>query len=142
MAKILVSDSLSEEGRKILEGGGENELVYLPEITPEDLVDEIAKGYEALVIRSRTQVTGDVLRAGKDLKIVGRAGVGVDNVDIPVATECGIMVANAPDGNTVFPIALVIDELAYTEHRSQTLIDELVRLFVEICVRELVEVCL
>lgn len=100
MAKILVSDALAEEGRNILEDGGNNEVVYQPEITPEDLVKEIGN-YDALVIRSRTQVTADVLRAGKNLKIVGRAGVGVDNVDIPVATECGIMVANAPEGNTI-----------------------------------------
>ncbi len=99
MAKILVSDSLAEEGRAILSDNGANEVVYKPEITPEDLVKEIGE-YEALVIRSRTQVTAEVLRAAKKCKIVGRAGVGVDNVDIPVATQCGIMVANAPEGNT------------------------------------------
>lgn len=100
MAKILVSDSLAEEGRSILADGGANEVVYKPDITPEDLLAEIGE-YDALVIRSRTQVPAEVLQAGKNLKIVGRAGVGVDNVDIPAATECGIMVANAPDGNTV-----------------------------------------
>ncbi|NQU45034.1 phosphoglycerate dehydrogenase, partial [bacterium] len=100
MAKILVSDSLAEEGRKILEDNGSNQVDYKPDITPEDLVKEIGP-YEALVIRSRTQVTADILRAGSNLKIVGRAGVGVDNVDIPVATDCGIMVANAPEGNTI-----------------------------------------
>ena len=100
MPKILVSDSLAEEGRNILSDGGANEVVYKPDISPEDLVKEIGE-FDALVIRSATQVTADVLKAGKKLKIVGRAGVGVDNVDIPVATECGIMVANAPDGNTV-----------------------------------------
>ncbi len=100
MAKILVSDSLSQEGLDILAADGENTVDYKPDISPEDLVKEIGN-YEALVIRSGTQVTADVLRAAKNLKIVGRAGVGVDNVDIPVATECGIMVANAPDGNTI-----------------------------------------
>lgn len=100
MAKILVSDSLAKEGLKILEDNGANEVVYKPEIKPEELLAEIGQ-YEALVIRSKTQVTADVLRAAKKLKIVGRAGVGVDNVDIPVATECGIMVANAPEGNTM-----------------------------------------
>lgn len=100
MAKILVSDSLAEEGRKILENGGKHEVVFQPDITPEDLVKEIGK-YDGLVIRSRTKVTADVLKAGTNLKIVGRAGVGVDNVDIPVATENGIIVANAPEGNTI-----------------------------------------
>lgn len=100
MAKILVSDSLAKEGIKILEDNGANEVVYQPEITPEELLKEIG-AYDALVIRSRTQVPADVLRAGKKLKIVGRAGVGVDNVDIPAATGCGIMVANAPEGNTM-----------------------------------------
>jgi len=100
MAKILVSDSLAQEGRAILEDGGANEVVYKPEITPEEILAEIGE-YEALVIRSRTIVTADVLRAAKKMKIVGRAGVGVDNVDIPVATDCGIMVANAPEGNTI-----------------------------------------
>jgi D-3-phosphoglycerate dehydrogenase len=99
MAKILVSDSFAEEGRTILADGGANEVVYKPDITPEDLLKEIGE-YDALVIRSRTKVPADVLRAGKKLKIVGRAGVGVDNVDIPIATDCGIIVANAPDGNT------------------------------------------
>ena len=100
MAKILVSDSLAKEGLKILEDNGANEVVYKPEITPQGLLAEIGE-YDALVIRSRSKVTADILRAGKKLKIVGRAGVGVDNVDVPVATECGIMVANAPEGNTM-----------------------------------------
>jgi D-3-phosphoglycerate dehydrogenase len=100
MGKILVSDATAEEGRKILEDGGLNEVVYQPDITPGQLLADIGQ-YDALVIRSRTQVPAEVLRAGKRLKIVGRAGVGVDNVDIPAATECGIIVANAPEGNTM-----------------------------------------
>ncbi|MFP4381400.1 MAG: phosphoglycerate dehydrogenase [Candidatus Sumerlaeia bacterium] len=100
MAKILVSDSLAQEGLNILEDNGANEVVFKPDITPEDLVKEIGE-YEALVIRSRTQVPEEVLEAGKKLKIVGRAGVGVDNVDIAAATERGIIVANAPEGNTM-----------------------------------------
>ena len=100
MAKILVSDALAEEGRTILADGGANEVVFKPEITPEELLAEIGE-YDALVIRSRTKVPAEVLQAAKRLKIVGRAGVGVDNVDIPTATDCGIMVANAPEGNTV-----------------------------------------
>jgi D-3-phosphoglycerate dehydrogenase len=100
MARILVSDSLAPEGIKILEDNGANEIVYKPEITPEGLLAEIGE-YDALVIRSRTQVPAETLQAAKRLKIVGRAGVGVDNVDIRAATECGIIVANAPEGNTM-----------------------------------------
>lgn len=107
MAKILVSDAIAKEGITILEDGGLNEVVYKPETTPEELLAGIGE-YDALVIRSRTKVPGDVLRAGKKLKIVGRAGVGVDNVEIPVATECGIMVANAPDGNTITTCELAV----------------------------------
>lgn len=99
MTRILVSDSLSEEGLSILKAGG-FEVVHKPEISPEDLVKEIAD-YDALVIRSRTTVTKEVLENGKKLKVVGRAGVGLDNVDVPTATRLGVIVMNTPDGNTI-----------------------------------------
>jgi D-3-phosphoglycerate dehydrogenase len=99
MARILVSDSLSQEGIEILKNGG-FDVDFKPDITPEDLVKEIGN-YDALVIRSRSNVTADVLKAGKNLKVVGRAGVGLDNVDVPTATKLGIIVMNTPSGNTV-----------------------------------------
>ena len=74
--------------------------LYKPEITPEDLVKEIP-GYDGLVIRSRTNVTAEVLKASKKLKVVGRAGVGLDNVDVKTATKMGVIVMNTPGGNTV-----------------------------------------
>jgi D-3-phosphoglycerate dehydrogenase len=94
MARILVSDSISEEGLNILKAGG-FDVDYKPEITPDDLVKEIAN-YDALVIRSRTNVTADVFKAAKNLKVVGRAGVGLDNVDVPTATKMGVIVMNTP----------------------------------------------
>jgi D-3-phosphoglycerate dehydrogenase len=100
MTKILVSDSLSKEGLKILENDGNFQVDYLPDITPEELVERIVD-YDALVVRSRTRATAEVLRAGKNLKVVGRAGVGLDNVDLAVATERGIIVMNTPGGNTI-----------------------------------------
>ena len=99
MARILVSDSLSNEGISILKDAG-FEVDHKPDISPEDLEREIAD-YDALVIRSRTTVTPAVLNNGKKLKVVGRAGVGLDNVDIATATKNGVIVMNTPNGNTI-----------------------------------------
>src|SRR5204863_298805 len=99
IARILVSDSLSDEGLEILKTSG-FEVVNKPDISPEDLVKEIGD-FDALAIRSRTNVTADVLQAGKRLREVGRAGVGLDNVDVGAATKLGIIVMNTPAGNTI-----------------------------------------
>lgn len=99
MMRILVSDSLSEEGINILKEGG-FEVVHKPDISAEDLVREIPE-YDGLVIRSRTTVTADVIKAGRKLKVIGRAGVGLDNVDVPTATKHGVIVMNTPGGNTL-----------------------------------------
>ncbi len=97
--KVLVSDPLAQEGIDILQSHSEVKVDVKPKLPPEELV-KIIPEYDALVIRSGTKVTADVLRAGKKLKVVGRAGVGVDNVDLKTATECGIIVMNTPGGNT------------------------------------------
>lgn len=99
MARILVSDSLSDEGIGILESAG-YEVHHKPEISQEEIAREIGN-YDALVIRSRTTVTPEILKNGKNLKVVGRAGVGLDNVDIATATQMGIIVMNTPGGNTI-----------------------------------------
>ncbi len=96
--KILVSDSLSEEGLKLLKEHAD--VAYMPEISPEDLVTEIG-AFDALVVRSRSRVTAEVIDAASNLKVIGRAGVGVDNIDINKATEKGVIVVNAPHGNTI-----------------------------------------
>lgn len=96
--KVLVSDQISELGVAKLK---EKALVdVLTELSPEELVARIPE-YDALVVRSSTKVTRQVLEAGARLKVVGRAGVGVDNIDVPAATERGIIVINAPEGNTI-----------------------------------------
>lgn len=95
--KVLITDKINEAAGKILEGVAEVE--FIPTL-PEDELAEKIKDYDALMIRSQTKVTRKILEAGKKLKIVGRAGVGVDNVDIEAATQNGVIVVNSPDGNT------------------------------------------
>lgn len=100
MYKILITDPLSEHGIQQLLDAPDVEVVRQPNLSPTDLLAVIGD-YDALLVRSQTQVTAEVLAAGKKLKVVGRAGVGVDNIDINAATEAGVVVINAPDGNTV-----------------------------------------
>lgn len=98
MAKVLVSDSIDETGIKILSQVAQVDVkTGLP---PEELVKIIGE-YDALMIRSGTQVTKEIIEAADQLKIIGRAGVGVDNVDINAATRKGIIVVNSPEGNTI-----------------------------------------
>ncbi|HEY9645168.1 MAG TPA: phosphoglycerate dehydrogenase [Chroococcidiopsis sp.] len=98
MPKVLVSDSIDQVGIDILSQVAQVDVkLNLP-------VDELVKiipDYDALMIRSGTRVTQAVIDAGTQLKIIGRAGVGVDNVDVPSATRRGILVVNSPEGNTV-----------------------------------------
>ncbi len=94
--KVLVSDSLSEEGVSKLQ---EHFTVDVNTGLSEDELVGLIGEYDALAIRSGTQVTRKVVGAAENLKIIGRAGVGVDNIDIPAATEKGIIVVNAPEGN-------------------------------------------
>jgi len=96
--KVLVPEPVSEEGLKILHQHAE--VDFKPKLTPEELISIIGD-YEALVVRSQTKVTAEVIKAGKKLQVVGRAGVGVDNIDVDEATKCGIIVVNAPTGNTI-----------------------------------------
>src|SRR3989339_896353 len=97
--KVLASDKLEEIGLKMFRDAGiEAEMkTGLPE---EELI-KIIPEYDALVVRSETKVTPKIIEAGKKLKIIGRAGVGVDNIDLPTATKNGIIVVNSPEGNTV-----------------------------------------
>ncbi len=96
--KILVSDFFSPEGLELMKK--EADVDYRPEITPEELLKGI-KEYDGLVVRSRTKVTTDVIAAAEKLRVIGRAGVGVDNIDVDKATEKGIIVLNSPHGNTI-----------------------------------------
>ncbi|MFM1652761.1 phosphoglycerate dehydrogenase [Brevibacillus sp. B_LB10_24] len=99
MFKVLISDPLSEFGIQKLLEAPDIEVVQKTNLSPSDLLAEIVD-YDALLVRSQTQVTAEVFAAAKRLKVVGRAGVGVDNIDLGAATSAGVAVINAPDGNT------------------------------------------
>jgi D-3-phosphoglycerate dehydrogenase / 2-oxoglutarate reductase len=100
LSKVLVTDSLAPQGLEILEKAEGIEVVDAPDLAPARLLEAIADA-EALVIRSGTKVTGAVIEAAKRLRVIGRAGIGVDNVDLSAATARGIAVMNTPGGNTV-----------------------------------------
>ncbi|MDP2941040.1 MAG: phosphoglycerate dehydrogenase [Candidatus Omnitrophota bacterium] len=98
--KILVSDPLSEGGLKILKEVSDFQVDVRTDLKPEAL-KEIIRDYDALIVRSATKVTKDVIAAAAKLKVIGRAGVGLDNVDLEAATQKGIIVMNTPAGNTI-----------------------------------------
>ena len=97
--KILVSDPLSDVGVKIFEDTPGIDVDVNTGLTPEEL-KKIIGSYDGLVIRSATKVTPEILDAADNLKVIGRAGIGLDNVDIPEASKRGIVVMNTPEGNT------------------------------------------
>jgi D-3-phosphoglycerate dehydrogenase len=96
--KVLVAEQIAASGIELLRQKFDVEVKT--DLTPEELVQEIP-AYDALIVRSATRATREVIEAGKNLKIIGRAGVGVDNVDVEAATERGIIVCNAPTSNIV-----------------------------------------
>jgi len=96
---VLISDPLSEEGLKPLREAEGIDIEIDTGLAPEELAEKIDK-YDALLVRSQTKVTRDIIEKAANLKIIGRAGVGVDNIDLDAATENGIIVVNAPNGNT------------------------------------------
>ncbi len=98
--KILVSDPLAPEGLEVLEKEKSFTVDVKPKLPPEELKKAIVN-YDALIIRSGTKVTADIIGGAKRLRMIGRAGVGLDNVDIDAASKKGIVVMNAPAGNTI-----------------------------------------
>src|ERR1051325_10402110 len=98
MAKILVTEQLSDRGIELLRS--EFEVDVRPELASQDLNREIGP-YDALIVRSQTNVTADVLEAAPNLKVIARAGIGLDNVDVEAATRRGVLVVNAPQSNIV-----------------------------------------
>ncbi len=98
MAKVLVSDPIDTAGIDILKKVAQVE--QRTGLSPDELKGLIGD-YDALMIRSGTQVTADVIEVAGRLRIIGRAGVGVDNVDVPAATQRGVLVVNSPEGNTI-----------------------------------------
>ena len=98
--KVLIADSISQRGIDELSREGALDNTIKPGLGETELI-KIVPEFSALVVRSQTKVTADVLKAGGKLRVVGRAGVGVDNVDVEAATRRGVVVLNAPGGNTI-----------------------------------------
>jgi len=96
--KILVTDPLSQEGLQVLQKKAHVDVCTGRD---ESSLKEIIGDYDALIVRSGTRVTASLIEKGVNLQVIGRAGVGVDNIDVEKATEKGIMVINAPEGNTI-----------------------------------------
>src|SRR5690606_303854 len=97
--KVLISDKMSPQAEQIFISRGV-EVTVKTDLKPEDLANFI-NDYDGLAIRSSTKVTADILKGAKNLKVIGRAGIGVDNVDIPAATATGVVVMNTPFGNSI-----------------------------------------
>mgnify|MGYP003347957299 CR=1 FL=1 len=93
--RVLVREEIAEAGIDLLRSK------FDVDVDQESDLASIIGNYEAIVIRSATKMTADLIEAGTRLKVIGRAGVGVDNVDVPAATKRGIVVANAPESNIV-----------------------------------------
>ncbi|MBP1721036.1 MAG: D-3-phosphoglycerate dehydrogenase, partial [Deltaproteobacteria bacterium] len=100
MKKVLVSDTIAPEGIAIFKEAPGIEVDVMTNLTPDELRGVIGE-YDGLAIRSATKVTKEIVEAAKNLKVVGRAGIGIDNVDVPAASKRGIVVMNTPGGNTI-----------------------------------------
>ena len=100
LPKVLVADAISQRGIEELSRDGLLDVSIQLKLPPNQLVELIPQ-FEGLIVRSETKVTADVINAAKKLRVIGRAGVGVDNVDVETATRRGVIVLNAPGGNTV-----------------------------------------
>ena len=129
MPKVLVSDKLSETAVQIFRDRGV-EVDYLPDVGKDkDKLAEIIGQYDGLAIRSASKVTEKLLESAANLKVIGRAGIGVDNVDIPAASKKGVIVMNTPFGNSVttaehaialmFAVARQLPEASVSTHAGK-----------------------
>lgn len=103
--KVLVSEKIAEDGIEILKRNHDVDVKL--GLSPDELLDIIGE-YDALIVRSATKVTSEVIKKGKNLKVIGRAGTGVDNIDLSAATMQGIIVVNTPGGNSVAAAELAV----------------------------------
>lgn len=119
MFRVLVSDKLGQPGLDRLSQDSEVSLDVNTGLSKAELVDIIGN-YEALIVRSATKVDADVLAAGRNLKVVGRAGIGVDNVDVKAATARGVIVMNTPQANAIataeFAMSLLLGASRHVAH--------------------------
>src|SRR3972149_6612693 len=100
MKRVLISDPLSKKGLEILERAKNLKVDLKPGLSPEEL-KKIIPDYDGIIVRSETKLKEDIIEAGKRLKIIGRAGIGLDNVDLPAATKKGVVVMNTPQENAI-----------------------------------------
>src|SRR5260370_28458654 len=98
--RVLVTDTLADSGLAILRGANDVDLVYRPGLKGDELLREVAQS-DALITRSGTAVTEELVSSGDRLRVIGRAGVGLDNVDVEACTARGILVINAPTANVM-----------------------------------------
>ncbi|MFO7899152.1 MAG: phosphoglycerate dehydrogenase [Planctomycetota bacterium] len=116
--KVLITDTLSDAGKEILKAAG-HEVLDGTGLSGQELLDAVADSH-ALIVRSGTQVTAEVIEAGRELTVIGRAGVGVDNIDLDAATRQGVVVMNTPEGNTISAAELTMAMiLALSRHIPQ-----------------------
>lgn len=118
LARILATDKVDPVCINIFKSRG-HDVDLLPTMNENDLLN-IINNYDCLVVRSATKVTSKILKNAKKMRIVGRAGVGVDNIDVNEATKCGIMVMNTPDGNTVSTAQLTVSLLCNMARKIPT----------------------
>jgi len=122
MPKVLISDSMSKVVQKIFE---KNKIsVDVKTGLPEDEIIKIISEYDGMVVRSSTKVTKNIILAAKKLKVIGRAGAGVDNIDVPTAKENNMLVMNTPGGNTnataEHALALIMSTLRKIPYANDT----------------------
>jgi D-3-phosphoglycerate dehydrogenase len=98
--KVLATDGLAPEAVSLFKGDGRFELVVRGQTTPAELLDLVGN-YDAVIVRSASKITADVIAKAKRLKAIARAGVGVDNIDTEASTRAGVLVMNTPEGNTI-----------------------------------------
>ena len=108
--KIIVADRIAASGVEYLQKQDGFEVVEAYGSSPEDVL-ELARDASAFVVRSETKITAEVINAAPKLKVVGRAGVGVDNIDIEAASQKGVLVMNSPGGNTIATVELTFTHI-------------------------------
>ena len=122
MSKVLVSDPIDQAGIDILSQVAQVDVKI--GLAPAELARIIGE-YDAIMIRSETRMTKEIIEAATNLKIIGRAGVGVDNVDVPAATRRGIVVVNSPEGNTIaaaeHALAMMLSMSRYIPEANQSM---------------------
>ncbi|MBY8983818.1 MAG: hydroxyacid dehydrogenase [Candidatus Lokiarchaeota archaeon] len=121
--KILITDKIQKESLKIFDDNG-LEYKEFYDLTPSELEKEI-QNYEAVIVRSKTKLTANILESGKKLKVIGRAGVGLDNIDLQKAEDLGIKVFNTPEAPSVsvaeLTIALILNLARHISKADETM---------------------